>query len=656
MLDHLRSTQYFDVDNRINMKTIPLISVSFCIILFWCVNISCSARITDCLCTNHTSLVAIKLICDNNTIKEDNLQYYSCYREIFIDGLGSPVPELELDELCRGSTLDPQIPDAFKRINRYNISHLGLKSLSSDDLRFNYLHELYATNNKLEILPAGLFKYAPQLEKINLKNNNLLTVEAGAFSELPELQSLNLQNNPLKHFDVKTFLLLEFRLDEFYVSLKNIEEIDLSHMNGVYDFGFNDEIDAGLEISKEERTPHQHSRHYYQFVLSDLENLKYFNVSGTTIRRIEEVIETLGSSIEMLDLSSSFIGQFNGNAFDHFYNLHSLNLSHTNLTSITSTSTNSKRFNYLKIFELVFDTSHNKFTSIPIRLFEHTPKLRNIDLSFNNITAFDADDFSKIPDQAIIKLNNNPLRRIDGKIFLPLHFRMNIVDITWDNVEEFDISHMGGQFNFSFEDDALAYGKNELTFNEHQHSQHYHCKHFNAEHFRNLKVFNASGTRVKDMIKAIGLFGSSIEVLDLSRNSIEQLDGDAFDRFTNLKYLNLRQTGLLSLDFNDFRYCAELKVLDISYNWLNSIKFTPTNESFTNLETINMIGNKLEEVDFYTPSNFPKLTSVGISKNNFTCAYLIEFHRRWTDLKWFNKDPSLSIHEQEHGIDCHHNK
>lgn len=409
--DHFKTEQYNNVLFCLHLSNHRmknhLVIVNLFVLLL-CVNVSFSTRITDILCTNDVTLdPKRKLICDNNFRYETDRRYYSCFKEIFTDANGASNITLLETRDCRGATLDPKIPDVFKNLFQYSISFHGIESLSPNDLRFNGLQIFDASHNKLTLIPAGLFVHAPLLWEIDLSSNNIMTVEAGAFSELNQVQ--------------------------------------------------------------------------------------------------------------------------------------------------------------------------------------------------------------------VLRLTKNPIRRIDGKIFLPIYLQINTFSMSWENIEELDISDMNGVYEFDFgrSHDGIP---RRLTFEKAIKTSSfwsYTIRYVSENDLKNLKVFNASGSAVKHIVKIIEILGPSIEVLDVSSNHIGQVNGSAFERFSNIQYLNLSNTNLTSFDLNDLNSRTELKTLDISYNDLNKINFTPAAGSFRNLETLNVIGNKLDNINFATTSNFPKLSNLGNIQNNF---------------------------------------
>lgn len=282
---------------------------------------------------------------------------------------------------------------------------------------------------------------------------------------------------------------------------------------------------------------------------------------------------------------------------------------------IESLSPDDLRFDGLKIF----DASHNQLKRISAGLFVHAPLLWEIDLSFNKIETVEAGAFSELNGLYVLKLTNNPIRHFDGKIVLPIFFQVTAFSITWENVQEFVISDMNGVYEFGFGDphDGLP---RRLTLGKATKKSSfwsYTVRYVGENDLKNLKVFNASGSGVKGVVKIIDILGASIEVLDVSSNFIGQLNGSVFDRFTNLQHLNLSNTNLTDFDLDEIHNRDQLKILDVSYNDLDKINFTPADGSFKNLETLNLIGNKLDNIDFTTRSNFPKLANLSIVQNNF---------------------------------------
>lgn len=312
--------------------------VCLCFVLVLCATTSQSTRVTDILCTNDAFAdPQHKLVCDSNFKYEMDRRYHSCFKEIFTDANGANDITLLETRDCRGAALDPRIPEVFKNLFQYSISWHGIESLTPDDLRFNGLKIFDASHNKLTNISAGLFIQAPRLWDIDLSFNCIETVEPGAFSELNELYVLKLTNNPIRRYDGKIFLPIDFQVNSMYISWENVEEFDISGMNGMYDFSFGNATNGlphRLAIQKETKTSAAWTLTLRYVSEANFENVKIFNVSGTAVGNIMNVIGILGPKLEKLDVSSISIGHLNGTLFDRFSHLQYLNVSNTNLTSI----------------------------------------------------------------------------------------------------------------------------------------------------------------------------------------------------------------------------------------------------------------------------------------------------------------------------------
>lgn len=152
-------------------------------------------------------------------------------------------------------------------------------------------------------------------------------------------------------------------------------------------------------------------------------------------------------------------------------------------------------------------------------------------------------------------------------------------------------------------------------------------------------------------MKSIALHVPSVGSLDLSSNFVGQINTTTFERFNNLQYLNLSNSNLTNFDFKSFYHQRKLRVLDISYNRIKKINFTPFLSNFKDLHTLNLEGNSLSELDTMTRVNFPELSTLGISKNQFSCEYLAQFLANWQTLHLINNS-SNKINVK--GIDCYH--
>ena len=80
----------------------------------------------------------------------------------------------------------------------------------------------------------------------------------------------------------------------------------------------------------------------------------------------------------------------------------------------------------------------------------------------------------------------------------------------------------------------------------------------------------------------------------------------------------------------DYESGQMLKSLNISYNRLQTFNYT-YNKSMA-LNVLNLEGNDLYQLDTISPSNFPNLTTIYLSKNRFDCEYAQRFVKQWNHI------------------------
>lgn len=161
------------------------------------------------------------------------------------------------------------------------------------------------------------------------------------------------------------------------VSCANIMEIDTSCMGNslAVDFNENDKI---VFRSSENGSTLKCSK-------ANLQNVTSFNISGNHLQNISKIIEFLGSSVKIMDLSSNSIDRLNFSTFQQFTELEHLNLSCTNLSN----------FEY--------------------KIFFHQFKLKTLDLSYNHLKSeYFISSLQSSRDLRTLFLEGNDLKTLHG--------------------------------------------------------------------------------------------------------------------------------------------------------------------------------------------------------------------------------------------------
>jgi Leucine-rich repeat (LRR) protein len=147
----------------------------------------------------------------------------------------------------------------------------------------------------------------------------------------------------------------------------------------------------------------------------------------------------------------------------------------------------------------------------------------------------------------------------------------------------------------------------------------------------NNNTFNRNGADWVDLIE-------SLRVLDLSYNELtfsDALPYQTFSGLVNIESLNLRSNEI-TVDYGIFASNHHLKTLDFSYNKMTyfDINFLMSIES---LENLFLHGNGIayaSQVDLNDiRTTFPKIKSLGISDNGFSCEVLSKIIKKMLQAK-----------------------
>ncbi|XP_050298792.1 protein toll-like isoform X2 [Anthonomus grandis grandis] len=179
----------------------------------------------------------------------------------------------------------------------------------------------------------------------------------------------------------------------------------------------------------------------------------------------------------------------------------------------------------------------------------------------------------------------------------------------------------------------------------------------------------------------------NLTYVDISMNTIQNLTRTTFYKTNNLKFLNLSDAGLKTIDFNTFDKFSGLETLDLSYNAnltlkehvfanltslkslnISSCRLTDIPVQFLyrskHLDVLNISTNLIRHLDENTLHNLTKLRIVDLSWNNLetlpksllnTLENLREIYLRGNKMATFDSEiywkvPKLEI------IDLNHNR
>lgn len=232
-----------------------------------------------------------------------------------------------------------------------DISHNNLKNMNNISLlnSFSNLRELNVAENQLKNTKQIIQHLSSPIETLDLSGNTVGTVHLTTFQRLNALKTLRL---------ARTDLIISVRNP--FAHLKRLYFLDISDNNLMnVDFG-------GMAMT--------------------LNKLQHLNAANCQIKNASEVIQHLGSSIQVLNLSGNFVGTLNDRSFAACSNLKHLFLSDAQISNIDSGT-----LQYQTNLR-VLDISHNKLEKLDFRFLSRN--LEQIDLNANDLTKLDNFDRS----------------------------------------------------------------------------------------------------------------------------------------------------------------------------------------------------------------------------------------------------------------------
>ncbi|XP_031635436.1 chaoptin-like [Contarinia nasturtii] len=560
-----------------------------------------------------------------------------------------------------------KIAEDFPNLNALDISHSGIESLDHFNLHHEHLMSLNASHNRLTQIPINFFFKLTRIESVDFSHNKIIEI-----NEFPiELVTINLSHNEisylnptdfkdltdLEHLDLSYNLITEFASDNYILSYNNkLKTLGLTG-NPVKEFDFrlsqlvqrgvsvfvswffitelrmwNDQTGKVLVVLSDDKQGVFHTKTgSVEFHCREMsfEHIFRAEIKGTEIENPNDLLQCLSSSLEYLELSEIFEGTLNLNLLDRFKNLVNLSLRSVKLGNFDLEILQNHRNlifldlsdNHLKTIHNVprladfkhlidLDVEENQIDNIPELLRHLSSKIVNLNLAGNYVGPLTETTFAKFINMNRLILKNTSLTLENLRPFEPFR-ELQELDISHNNLENVDIT-------------------------------------MSSTLFSKLKRFYAAYCNIENTPKLINQLGSTIRFLDLSGNFIGEWNAKMFKNLKELRYINLSNTSLSFIDANVFENHPKINKVDLSYNKLNAVDFAFGSNK---LNSLNLEGNDLREMDDFTKTRFPSITHLDISNNQFSCKYLETFlpqiMHEWPDLMIFNHSWT-----QKHGEMC----
>lgn len=334
----------------------------------------------------------------------------------------------------------------------------------------------------------------------------------------------------------------------------------------------------------------------------------------------------LASHITTLSYSGNSLGHFPNKLLSLVLaNLSEINFSQNFISTLDSLEDFSRMLSRDRIETI--DLSFNNLSIIDDENFAHLSNLKFLNLSHNQISQINLFAFSTNSDQ-ITKLDLSHNLITDSSLEFLLF--SNLINIKWLNMDYNRLTYLSNHFLFNLYNlEYLSISNNQLKsldlfYLVNRNNK--FLKFIDLSNNFNLK-FKVYEKNLEDKLNV----QNSVEILNLSAIDLTNFNlniflDNLFDKYKKLRVLNLSSAGIKSIVWST-KWPQTLKVLDLSNNFLKNSQFDCS--------------------QFYLSNKNFNLTKIDLSNNEFdNFSHLIEtcsafFNQTNVDLR-FNKFQSLN--------------
>ncbi|KAH8293544.1 hypothetical protein KR054_001394, partial [Drosophila jambulina] len=491
------------------------------------------------------------------------------------------------------------------------------------------LKGLDLAQNQFTRVDSQLLAGLPSLRRLDLSENGLSELAPNSFRHNPLLETLNISSNELSKIHSSTLLHLErlFEVDASYNQLKAVigglprivERISLK----------GNQISAlPAAASKDLQLPNlrmldlsqnrieQLPRHGFQGAAE----LRVLSLAQNDIRQLEDTSFIGIQRLELLHLQENQLGEADERALLPLAELRNLNLQSNKLEAITDNFfSNNSRLEQLDLSRNLIrsisptafdaqrsleylDLSGNALLDISVGL-GNLNSLRDIDLSYNQISRIQSDVIGGWRNVVEIRLSNNLIVELQQGTFRNLP-KLQYLDLSSNeirNVEPGALKGLDELQEFVLADNKLVELKDhvfeELPSLLASHFQYNKLRYISPESFHNansLVFLNLSNNHFRNM-ENIGLRSMrNLEVLDLSTNGVKLVSTMPLKALNWLVELKMDNNQICRIQGSPFETMPRLRVLSMRNNQLRSIKERTFRNLRGNIAILDVDGNPID--------------------------------------------------------------
>ncbi|XP_029991238.1 leucine-rich repeats and immunoglobulin-like domains protein 1 isoform X2 [Sphaeramia orbicularis] len=244
---------------------------------------------------------------------------------------------------------------------------------------------------------------------------------------------------------------------------------------------------------------------------------------------------------------------------------------------------------------------HNKLTVIDAEAFANLPNLRELRLDHNELTSIP--DLGQAASKIVsLYLHHNKIRTIDGRR------TRELVSVETLDLSNNDITELRGHcFPAGLQIRDLYLSNNKISVLELGALDHLGST---------LQVLRLSRNRINQIpVRAFQL--PRLTQLELNRNRIRQVEGLTFQGLSSLEVLKLQRNSISKLTDGAFWDLAKMKVLHLDYNSLTEVN-SGSLYGLTSLQQLFLSNNSIARINPDGWKFCQKLRELNLSYNNLT--------------------------------------
>ncbi|EDV40088.1 uncharacterized protein Dana_GF24129 [Drosophila ananassae] len=491
------------------------------------------------------------------------------------------------------------------------------------------LKGLDLAQNHFDRVDSQLLAGLPSLRRLDLSENGLVEMAPNSFRHNPLLETLNISSNELTKIHSSTLHQLErlFEVDASYNQLKNIigglprivERISLRG-NQISSLPAAASKDLQLPnlrmLDLSQNRIEQLPRHGFQ----GASDLRVLSLAQNQLRQLEDTSFIGIQRLELLHLQDNQLGEADERTLLPLAELRNLNLQSNKLEAITDNFfSNNSRLEQLdlsrnlirSISPIAFDSqrsleyldlSGNALLDISVGL-GNLHNLRDIDLSYNQISRIQSDVIGGWRNVVEIRLSNNLIVELQKGTFRNLP-KLQYLDLSSNEIRAVEPGALKGLDElqeFVLADNKLVELKDhvfeELPSLLASHFQYNKLRYISPESFYNansLVFLNLSNNHFRNM-ENIGLRSMrNLEVLDLSTNGVKLVSTMPLKALNWLVELKMDNNQICRIQGSPFETMPRLRVLSMRNNQLRSIKERTFRNLRGNIAILDVDGNPID--------------------------------------------------------------